>query len=985
VRPPRVRRPSGGGRAARALAAVLLLVALGAGRARAHDEPDHARPDPLAGHLLPSQSAAQPAAAPDRYYIGNDDHTDYMWAATDVEYSQAFLRMLDYYMAQAENTAANPADSRGRFNLDGSLWVREYERQRSPAQFQRLVSHLRDGSLTMPLNTLVQLYGAMPAEAVLRSFYYAGRLERREGLRFPLVVPMENQTLPGGVASLWAGSGALYSWKGVCDCATPVDVTSRPREIYRFAGPDGQSVLMKWNAFYDSRSLGGYAEARDPVAAVDRMQNDPAFRARWPWPVAAAFGYGWDDVQTTTDAFVQASLQLSDASRRVIVSNEVDFFRDFEATSGAGLASYGASFGNDWELLTASMGEVTAAMKRGVEKLRTAEALATVVSLEDATFMSGRTVARDSAMMACGLYYEHSWGPGPGVNAAQRAAWQRRIQGALAGYVDRLQADGLARLGALVARPPGVERHVVFNPLSWTRTDAADLDVALAPPLHVVDVATGDEVPSQMVTVAGRPLVRILARDVPSVGYRVYEVRAGAGAAFPASASVSLPFADNAYYRVTLGGHGQLAGLLDHKDGDRELAGAGGLHDLGTGAGAVTLESTGPVSTTLRVAAGGTPAHETRVTLYAPGVDRVDIEGRVTENFGDEQAYAYDFALPGMTMRHEEVGMIARVARLADGGDYADEDTRTDFLTLNHFVDLSQAGRGVTLSAWDSPFFQAGNSTTTFLDRSTPRVRCVVGMPGYGSQVIPGQDGDSYFLDRFALRTHGAFDPAAAMRFALEHQDPLVAARVTGDAAAPLPADRWSLLTLDAPDVLLWALKPAEEGTAEGGVIARVWNLAEAPRTLALALPDRGVGSPRHVTHVETDLRAAALVAGALVDTLQRQQLHTYRLFPAGRDTTRPTEPGAGLELAVFPNPLARQAYATIAYTLPAVGAARLTLYDVTGAAVATLADGPHTAGTHLATWSGRRDGGSVAGPGVYFVRIEAGGRTRALKLVKLR
>ena len=973
-------------RAGRALAVALLLAAPAAGPARAHDGVDHASADVLAGRLLPSQPVPQRAAAvPGRYYIGNDDHTDYMWAGDEAAYRQAFLNMLDYYMAQAENTAGNPVDARGRFNCDGSIWVWEYEHQRTPAQFQRLVSHLRDGTITMPLNTLVQLYGAMPAEAVLRSFYYAGRLERRLGLRFPLVVPMEDQTLPGGVASLWAGSGALYSWKGICDCNTPVDVTSRPRDIYRFTGPDGQSVLMKWNGYFGNQSLGGYAEARNPVAAVSLMQTDPTFLARWPWPVAAAFGYGWDDLQTTTDAFVQASLQLSDSSRRVIVSNEVDFFRDFETTNGASLGSYGASFGNDWDLLPAAMGEVTAAMKRGVEKLRTAEALATVASLHDAGFMDGRTTARDSAMMACGLYYDHSWGPGPAVSEAQRAAWQRRIQGALTGYVDQLAADGLARLGTLVAQPPGVERHVVFNPVSWTRTDAADLAVSTPAPVHVVDVASGAEVPSQPVVVDGQARVRILAQDVPSVGYRVYEVRPGAGGTFPASASVSLPAADNAYYRVTLGAHGQLTSLVDHKDGDRELAGAGGLHDLGTGTGAVTLESAGPVSTTLRVVAGGTPSHETRVTLYASGVDRVDVEGRVTENFGDEEAYAYDFDLPGMALRHEEVGMIARVARLADGGDYANEDTRTDFLTLNHFVDLSQAGRGVTLSAWDSPFFQAGNSTTTFLDGTTPRVRCVVGMPGQYATTMTGQAGDAFFLDRFALRTHGAWDPAAAMRFALEHQDPLVATRVTGDAAAPLPADDWSLVTIDSPDVLLWALKPAEEGSAQGGVIARVWNLAETPRAMALALPDRGMGGARHVTHIETDLRAATLLGGALVDTLQRQQLHTYRVFPAGRDTTPGHAAGPGLALAAFPNPLGREASATIAYTLPEAGVVRLTLYDVTGAVVATLAEGARAAGTHFASWSGRQEGGADAGPGVYFVRIEAAGRTRALKLVKLR
>jgi hypothetical protein len=122
------------------------------------------------------------AEAQKRIYIANDDHTDYFWTGTDVQYRAAFLSMLDYYLNQIEATAGNPSDSRARFNCDGSLWVRVYEQNRSAANFARLVGRLRDDTLTMPLNTLVLLYGAMPTEAVLRDMYYAGRLAlRRSG------------------------------------------------------------------------------------------------------------------------------------------------------------------------------------------------------------------------------------------------------------------------------------------------------------------------------------------------------------------------------------------------------------------------------------------------------------------------------------------------------------------------------------------------------------------------------------------------------------------------------------------------------------------------------------------------------------------------------------------------------------------------------------------------------------------------------------
>jgi alpha-mannosidase len=107
----------------------------------------------------------------------------------------------------------------------------------------------------------------------------------------------------------------------------------------------------------------------------------------------------------------------------------------------------------------------------------------------------------------------------------------------------------------------------------------------------------------------------------------------------------------------------------------------------------------GPVRTTLRVVVPGAPRHIARISLLA-GVDRVEIENRITQNFGAVTGYDFEFALgPDFVARHEEVGMIAHAARAAEGGDYADGGTRTDYLTLNHFVDLSEAEVGVTLSS----------------------------------------------------------------------------------------------------------------------------------------------------------------------------------------------------------------------------------------------------------------------------------------------
>lgn len=916
--------------------------------------------------------AAAPAGAVKRLYLANDDHTDYFWSADDVAYREAFGEMLDFYMAQAEATATNPPDARGRFNCDGSLWAWEYERSRTPAEFARLVDHLRAGTISMPLNPAVLCYGGSPAEAVLRGMYHAGRLERRFGLHFPLVAAMENQTLPAGVASLWAGSGAKYSWRGVCGCATRTEFAPRPREIYRFTGPDGEGVTLKWNTFATTyESLGGYAEAANPAAAVAYLDGDPAFAARWPWDVAAAFGHGGDAVQTTTHAFVNASLQLSNATRRVIVSNQTDFFEDFLAHHGGSLPAFAGSFGNEWELYQASLAAPTAAFRRAVEKLRTAEALATLVEWQDPGFLAGREEARDRAFMAMGLYYEHDWTADGVVPPAERERFQREQLGLLEAYVDALQADALAHLAAGVRTQPGHERHLVFNPLSWERTDVAEFATAVPEPRLVVDVATGAQVPSQAVAPG---VVRVLAAGVPSVGYRVYEVLPGPPAPLAPAASVTLPALDNGLYRVTLGGRGQLTSLVDHRDGGRELVRAGGaLNDLGVGNGTVVVESSGPVSTTLRVDAGETPAHRTRVTLHA-GLDRVEIENTITGNFSGRLAYASAFALEGALLRHEEVGMIARAARAAAGGDYADSNARLDHLTFGHFADFSLADRGVTVSNADASFFRYGASTPDELDTTTPTIEAVAGMqvdgPGLG---FAGQGGDSVFVNRFALRRHGPFDPAAAMRFALEHQNPLLAARLTGGLAGALPEAALSFVSLPSPDILLWALKPAEEGIA-AGIVARVWNLAEGARELRLALPPVQELSAMRTTHIETDLEPATVANGVLEDVLARQQMRTYRLRPmAGTvGSVAPGGAGGASALAVYPNPAAG-APATIAFRLAAPGRVRVQVLDVRGAVVATLRDGALAAGEHALVWGRRDAAGRPVRPGVYFARVETG------------
>lgn len=869
---------------------------------------------PAALLILCHASEGETPTPQKRIYIANDDHTDYMWTADADTYDRTFVEMLDWHLKLADETAGNEPPYRNRFNADGSYWLWNYEQKKTRAEFEHLISRVKDGTISVPLNTLVSCYGGQPAEAVLRGMYYAGRLERRYGMRFEMATAMENQVLPLGLSSLFAGAGAKYSWRGVCGCASRLDnkvLGERKREMYRWTGQDGRQVLMKWYSLQNF-GIGGYWEAGNPLAAIHHADRDPDFLRRYldpvtkqPWQVIGLFGYGGDDLARKTgvepppeipavpslqkvisspycDHFHVIAKRESSADRQVIVSNELDFFEDFEKTHGTRLESESVTYGNEWDLYSASMSETSARAKRAVEKLRAAELLAAFVALKYPRFMANHVAHRDRAFNKLGLYWEHNWTADGPVTRQQRAAWQEEIVAGIESHVNSIHGEALVRLGGMIPRPNDANRFFVLNPLGWARTQHADFRHDGADDIHVVDVATGGQVPHQIVRIHGARHLRILASEVPSAGYKVFEIRPGKGdAAPPAAADFAGNRLENDAVKIVIERDGAIASLIDKQRGQVELAATIGdlkLNDLAAKSDdgeELRVVNAGPVSVTVRARSAAGLDHETAITLYR-GSGRIDIDNEIRSNFGDVRYWSFGFALEDPSVHTEEVGAVNLNKPQSAGGHYADSHARYDHVTVNHFADISDGGgkKGVTISNPDLAFARLGYSEPTVLDWATPQIHLLAGGQVDGNWLgIRDQNGNSRFTQRFALRAHGGYDQAEAMRFALEHQNPFVTGPVISKDGGVYPEATHSLLRVSDPTVMLWALKIHDDGI-EHGLVARVWNQSDKASavTLSAATPMR---EARRLSHIETPAEALPLDGGVLQTTVGAQRIET--------------------------------------------------------------------------------------------------------------
>lgn len=805
-------------------------------------------------------------------YLGNDTHTDLMWNGTEEEWYRYNYDMAQFYLRLGENTKNNSPEARSKWNYDAA-WTLYMLEKKSPADlFKRIIDQLKIGQASVPYNFTLPVYGASTAESVLRSFYYGGYLERKYGIDIDLAVCQENATIPLGLASLWAGTGARYSWRGVCNCATKINtIGKRDHEIYWYTGLDGSKVLMKWYSSYGwNADLGGYAEMLEPTVAVQKMEK-LCDSDGYPYGVAGAFGKGWDNIHNYSYDLVWGLAHRTLPGTKLYLSNQVDFFTHFENMYGSRLPEVSLSYGNEWDLNLATLAEVSGRLRRSMEKLRTAEALAAFASEGDIKMFEGLDAKKEDFLYGIGVYNLHGWTADGPIDRHDFATYMRSQQEKVTTYVDTLFSLALEQMGRRI-NSGGIQDAVyIFNPLNWVRNGFVEIPVD-EDFNSVRDLDSGILYEGKIRNEGENKILCVWVKDIPSVGYKLYKLENKQTVAVENIFRFSGNKLETPFYTVRISKSGAISSLFDKrlkKEWTKGLLNNPGSKNIESG-DRIRILDKDDHHISLICRSADPVKHESIITFYADD-PRIDFQNTIHQNFDSLLHWSFAFNIGNPEVWHEEVGAVIKAKTASAGGHYADKMARYDYLSLNHFLNVGNSRESITLSNSHCLFFRLGNSTPSFLDQNSSVVHILVGGQVNENLGIIRQDGDTLFHQSFSLLPHGhSLNAGESMRFSLEHQNPLVAGK--SDSNGDLTEKKYSFLTNDNKDLILWTLKPGEED----GQIMRFWNMGDSPVSSDIRF-NTSILKAMFSSHVETDIQEIPVKENTITIDLNQKQLKTYR------------------------------------------------------------------------------------------------------------
>lgn len=814
-------------------------------------------------------------------YVIPSSHWDLGFIAPPEEILPRLKPHLDEVIANAK------ADPEFRWTIESAWQLREWlARTSDPKQVQELVDLVNKGQIQ-----LSAAYGSMHtefmgAETLNRITYDMKAIEKQLGVKTDFAIMDDVPGFTSRLPQVLARSGIKYFVNGsnlFLFGGTSLTPSKMP---FYWTAPDGSRVLT-WQT---QGRLGGYTEAMadyylDPdslepytkehfypkevegKSRLEIMQNgvDKLLAkykdANYPYE-ALMLLYLHDFISSDREAkqLLPAVREWNAAGKqpRIVVATPAEFFHHMESTYGKdSFPAFSGDYSGLWSEVKINSPVISANARWIQDHFPIAEAIWSLLTFRNFTSLPAGNL--DDTRLKLYKYDEHS--------GAAQIGWPKLMTRAevdlqnreYAGYTSSGREDiqylidtGLQTLFA--QKQNKAETLVVFNPLSWTRTDLATIKLCPGQEISGVhDLAAGTTLPVQTISESE---VAFLSKDVPPFGYRAYSIVVGKPEA-PLITTTLVGSLENSAYKLALRPtDGALSSLLDKKL-NQELV------DSTAGKAANSLlrwipaenlpaawpdvriaKESGAVFSRLTVRRPGTLWPETQIVL-AEGISKVRIQNTLDRNkmpfvASNQAGEYYSFQFPAPFKGSASLWLEDGIGFHQIPEDYL-PGARTDAAApLHSLVMTGQMGgqeTSITLSQTESffvylPGLPGVKGPNTFLNAARPTVMRKqdqgdtrdLGMVDFAT-VEPGLPAVSTYS--FSLRANrGPLDAVASYRDGWEENAPLIVTQLDNSMAPA--ADTDSFFSISAENVALLAFKPSTDGNPEHYTL-RVQEIAGKP------------------------------------------------------------------------------------------------------------------------------------------------------------
>lgn len=859
--------------------------------------------------IFPLSSYAQaklPASPIKTIYITPLSHYDFGFVEPPDAVRERAARHIDEVIRVAE---ANP---NFRWTIESVWQVNEWlKRQKKPTsvlpkdkqKIARLIKLIKQGRIVLSTAWGSMHTDFMGAEELNRLTSDYATLKRTYGIESEVALMDDVPGHPTSVPSVLAGSGTKYLVTGA-NLFIGVATSLAPGKVpFYWQSPDGSKVLT----WISQGKRGGYVEALtdfylDPYSLdpyTDKtpfdMFNPDLAGKKTPLEIQEigvtellnrynAAGYKYDAVMAMyAHDFIEPTdvINLERAVRewnarhkdvQLKIATPPEFLKYIEAKYGAQIPTFKGEWSGLWSEAKTQSPNISALARYAHDHAPAAESLWSAISMtRRIPFPVGNATSIYDLMFT---YDEHSGAGNNGwiqLNSRQPLEEQNRQYVRFMSQA-KTETDFLLNQGlSLLAQPSRYDNSapqksgnswglMVYNGLSWARSDVVKID-APQENLRVAEIrdATSNQKVSFDVDEQGRTV--FVAQNVPSMGYKIYEITAETGRN---SSTLKIEKekreAKNRNFEIKLRADGSIESIRDLK-ANREIVGDKGelpfnelLRVEGPDASRVSYPlapqisvKTGEQMTQLVVTRGRSLFPLTIITIYE-NLDRVDLHNELdadkmpfvggNNNWNDSYYFAFPFNLSKDNLKVKRGGQ-KWFDTLPD--DYL-PDARRDAVTTQHLIGMTDGERSAMLAHrqsfhWVYPGYVATKirpkdapkelpamftgkfplPEATIYSRAVRRSNQadthdlgVINM----QTVEPGLEG-RYVFD-YAIAGSGKFDEVAAWQLGANFNLPLRAIYVS--VSPNQPAN--SYFSVNQPNVQIITVKPVSDSVVRGEVSA---------------------------------------------------------------------------------------------------------------------------------------------------------------------